>query len=170
MHEHHNHDHHEHGACCGHQHSEKDCNEGCCQEHQIILTEQEGKFLLDMAATPFLPVVRFVMQISTSHHNQSVALAPVYLTEKNETMAQVKETAEIIANLAQYGLLDIDYDIPLQNFDYAVFEQSVIFAYFLQTIEDGKAQQHFIYDMGIMEQGSISVTALGQEAIDQIGG
>lgn len=77
------------------------CNGGCsgCGS-ELLLTEAELALLRRFGETPFLPVA--------SAYNRKT---PVYL-EDGEGLAPA------ILGLAGKGLIRLDYDIPLQNFDY----------------------------------------------------
>jgi len=156
--------HHEHKGCCGHS-----CGKCCGHEKETVLSEKEKEFLAELAVAPFQPIVSFVMCSSESEHIASVALAPVYLRDKTDSLEQVKQTGEVIKSLAESGILSLDYDMPLINCDYTMFSESEIYAYFSETVGEAKAKPGFIFDTAKMEKGSIALTAAGQEALDRLG-
>ena len=122
-------------------------------------------FLRQMAQTPFLPLGCFVLKSSHSNHLESVAFAPVYLTEKLEDMDTVRENAKALEQLEEYGIITLDYDIPLVNYDYEVFKKSAAFNYFKDTVEEGKKNPDFIFDIASIEFGSIALTSVGQAVL-----
>ena len=159
-----NNDHHD---CC-HGHGSEHHEHTCCAGHQkreILLSDEETQFLRCLAQTPFLPLARFVLRSSKSTHLESVALAPVYLSDKDESMESVKKTASILLNLAEYGLITLDYDEPLQNGDYAVYSNSSLYTYFTETVTEGSKNKDFLFDTAALELGSIALTHLGRTVI-----
>jgi hypothetical protein len=92
---------------CAHDHCGKCCAGGCagCTGVQQ-LTEEECGFLLRFAELPFLPAAA-----------KQEAGPPVFLTGSGE-----KEVLpETISSLANRGLIRVDYDIPLLNYDYVEY-------------------------------------------------
>ncbi len=108
------------GACCG-----GSCT-GCGGALQ--LTQGEIDLLMCFAQIPFLPVAR-----------QADSGLPVCL--ENEVSGP--ETAEILQALQQKGLIRLDYDLPLLNFDYSAYEHYPV-------------------------RGSMALTAAGQRIIEQL--
>lgn len=102
------------------------CRKGCCG-HALLLTSSEVDLLKRLGQTPFLPVA--------SKRDRET---PVYLEEPEGQTMQ-----EAILGLSLKGLLQLDYDIPLQGFDYRAYE-----AYPLH--------------------GSMALTAHGQSILEQI--
>ena len=79
---------------------------GCGCARQLVITEKELDFLLDLGQYAFLPVARAMGD-----------LTPVYL-ESGE-----QETCSLLLQcLEKKGLVSLDYDKPLQGFDYAAYE------------------------------------------------
>jgi len=155
---------HQHGGC--QKSAATHCGNGCCGQVSVPgLTEQGVDFLRLMAQTPFLPLGCFVLKSSHSNHLESVAFAPVYLTEKQDDMDAVKEKAKVLEQLEEYGIITLDYDIPLENYDYEDFKKSAAFNYFKDTVEEGKQKPDFIFDIASIEFGSIALTPLGRAAM-----
>ena len=157
--------HNEKGGCC----KSDSCGGCCCHHNQITLSEEEKQFLLLLAETPFLPVAKFLMKSSESEHIESVALAPVFLSNKNDSMETVKKTGQIIDRLAEHHIISLDYDIPLENCDYSDYEQSDIFAYLKETIAEGQSNPNFIFDTAALQLGSMALTGIGQDVLDKLG-
>ena len=84
------------GACCG-----GSCG-GCAGE--LTLTQAEIDLLDLLAQSPFLPVAR-----------RADSETPVCL---EAGAATAKTWATAILGLHQKGLIELDYGIPLQNYDY----------------------------------------------------
>lgn len=107
------------GSCSG-------CT-GC--RRQLTLTPAEVELLWQFSQTPFLPVAGgFDLK------------KPVYL----EASGYAPEVySDALLALRQKGLIRIDFDIPLQNFDYAAYRS---------------------YPM----HGSMALTGAGQEIVEQL--
>ena len=156
------------GDCgCGHDHHHDSC--GCGHDHHhghhthtLLLSAEEADFIKQLSVSSVFEVVRFVMKSSKSSHFESTALAPVHLKNKNDSMEKVKETADVLQYLQEQGVIDIDYDTPVEGSDYALYQNSELYAYFVQTIEESKAQPNFIFDIPHMECGRLTLTALGR--------
>ena len=162
---------HTHGCSCGsseHTASRKGCCGGSCSDKVITLSATAVAMLEKLAQIPFLPVTRFVMGSSKSPHLSSIALAPVYLENAEESMEQVKESAAALLQLSEYGLIDLDYDSPLERCDYALYEAADLYAYFKKTVQDGQQQADFLFDLPRLERGSLALTTRGQMAITQL--
>lgn len=103
------------------------CTGGCpCR---MPLTPAEISVLSKLAVTPFLPVA--------SHFNLKM---PIYL-EQSEYQPEIYGRA--LLALQQKGLIRIDYDLPLVNFEYTAYKN---------------------YPM----HGSMALTGAGQDAIEQL--
>ena len=161
--QHHHHDHHDSHEhhCCG------KCG-GHCGCHSLTLTEREQAFVRCLAQMPFLPVARFLLRSTKSEHLESVALAPAYILDAEDTMEHVKETGAVLHELEEKGLITLDYDVPLQNYDYQVYFHSAVYQSFQQTVEEAKTRPDFLYNIGIMELGSIALTQRGYEIADRL--
>lgn len=110
-----------------------DCGNGCCGScggcGAILLTEAELALLRRFGETPFLP--------AASAYDMKT---PVYLEDQDRPAG---EYSAAIQGLAAKGLIRLDYDIPLGNFDYGAYR-----AYPLH--------------------GSMALTGRGQDVLDQI--
>ncbi len=150
----------------------KDCNSdgcaGCCGKQEVRLSEAEKDFLTLLAQTPFLPITRFLMKSSKSDHLESVALAPVFLYGRCDSLTKVKETGRLIDRLAHHQIISLDYDISLENGGYNDYRQSEVFALFSETLEAGKANPDFLFDTPEIQFGSIALTGIGQDALESI--
>jgi hypothetical protein len=156
----------DHTGCC-HGHSDEHHEHTCCEGHHsdILLSDEETDFLRCLAQTPFLPLAKFVLKSSKSTHLESVALAPVYLNDKDESMESVKKTAAILTSLAEYGLITLDYDEPLENGNYTVYSSSSLYAFFKETVTEGAKNKNFLFDTTALELGSIALTHRGRTII-----
>lgn len=159
------------GGCCNQDKGQCGKSGGCsggCQNRVIYITEAEKDFLMKLAQIPFLPLTRFVMKSTKSEHMESVALAPVYMGDRNDSIDIIRKTGVILSTLEDKYLVTLDYDMPLQNGDYSVYEESELYRHFCNTVLEGGKQEGFIFDMPVLERGSIALTTLGQDAIDSI--
>lgn len=157
-----------------HEHSHHGCDEshapsahcGCghCRQHQaadIALSEQQKKLLLLLGQVSYSPMVKFVMKSSKSDHLEAVALRCVYLTAADDSLEKVKETAACLEAMEDMGLLTIDDDIALGNYDYADYRNSGVFKYFEETIAQSAQSKEFLFDTADFERGSIALTEQG---------
>ncbi len=104
------------------------CGNGC-GECSLLLTEAELALLGRLGETPFLPAAAaFDMK------------TPVYLEDRDRSR---EEYAAAIQGLAAKGLIRLDYDIPLENFDYAAYRDYPL-------------------------HGSMALTGRGQDILEQI--
>ncbi|MBE6033822.1 MAG: hypothetical protein E7222_03880 [Clostridiales bacterium] len=165
----------------GHEHSHKHehhCKGGCCcggqghsnpkEQETITLNKKELEFLLELKEFKYLPISEFVMSSSENDHIGFRGLAPVYLRDLRDSMETVKEIGTILKSLEKKGLISLDYDIPLQGYDYTLHTESELYKYFLKTVEDGKNKPGFLCDKGEIEFGSAALTPLGEKAVQSI--
>lgn len=151
----------EHHNCC---HSHESCN----HHPSVVLSENEVSFLHALNQTLFLPVVQFIMTSKNAEHFQSIALTPVYMTNKNESMEKVKDIAAILITLEEYSLIELDFNVPLDDSAYDVFRDSELFAYFVKTVDEGKLNPGFLFDSATMEYGRMAITELGQQVASKL--
>lgn len=84
------------------------CKHGCCGGYrgELVLTPPELELLRRLAQIPFLPVTR-----------RADGETPVFL----EDGADPEAFSAAILGLQQKQLIELDYDIPLENFDYQAY-------------------------------------------------
>ena len=85
------------------------CNENCgscggCAK-ELVITPWEVEMLRKLGQIPFLPVARKMGDFE-----------PVYLEDRDHTQ---EEYSLILQTLEKKGLIDLDYRVPLQGFDYS---------------------------------------------------
>lgn len=163
-----------HKSCCQSggdkdHHKEHSCG-GCCGHHQeeIQLSQEEIAFMNQLAQSPYLPLARFIVKSTKSDHLESVALAPVYINNRADSMEMVKHMGTVLKSLEGKGLITLDYELPLENGDYTDYSQSELYAYFKETVAQAKGKEEFLYDIPSLELGSIALTYLGQIAIENL--
>lgn len=81
---------------------------GGCTGTALYLTPEEIELLRLFAQTPFLPAAA-----------KNGPDGPVFL----ETELPLREARSALRGLSKKGLIRIDYDIPLSNFDYQAYEE-----------------------------------------------
>ena len=111
------------GSCCG-----GNCRGGCGQT--VYITKEELELLREFSQIPFLPVA-LNMGKGT----------PVYLREGETRPAEEVTTA--IQMLQQKGWIQVDYSIPLRNYDYAAYSS-------------------------YLQKGSMALTARGIDLLEQL--
>lgn len=151
--------HDEHCACgcdCGHDHHPP---KPPVDPRQLTLAQQD--FLDRLAHHHYLPVARFTLKDSREADFASTALAPVFLQSAQDDMATVRQMGASLQQLEDLGLLTLDYDIPLGSYDYALYRESALYAYFCSTVAEGAQNPDFLGDTPLMELGSIAPTDEG---------
>ena len=127
---------------------------GCgASSREIALTRAQAELLALFAQTPFLPLCRFLLTSSREEDLESVALAPVILSE-----------------LEKLGLISLDYALPLSGCTYEEYRTSPIFADLLAAVEEGVQQPGFLFDTAVLETGSMALTPLGAAVLEQLDG
>ncbi|MCB8815005.1 hypothetical protein [Desulfosporosinus shakirovi] len=153
-------------SCC-HSHS-SDSEKDCAHSHDPqTITNEEIDVLMDLAQCSYLPVSRFVMS-SSKEEARFVSLAPVYINVFDDSMETVKEIGTVLSGLEKKRFISLDYDIPLEDYDYTLHSKSVLFAYFTETVNEGKKNPSFLCDIAEIELGSIALTELGEKVSGQI--
>jgi len=108
-----------------------------------------------------------MLKSTKSDHLESIALAPIYLYDRCDSLEAVKETGKTIERLAEYKIISLDYDIPLKNGDYDDYKTSDVLAYFKETITEGMVNPDFIFNTPALQLGSMALTGFGQEILEQ---
>jgi hypothetical protein len=134
----------------------------------VELTEAEANLLRQFAQIPFLPLARFLMVNQEEDDLESVGLAPVFLSDGKETVAQIKEVGNLLLDLEEKGLITLDYDIPLSGYDYEIYRTSDAYLLFVDTVLEGSQREGFLFDTPILELGSMALTAAGRSAVEQL--
>ncbi len=160
------------GSCGNHNKSYGGCSgsngiHNCgCQDRTIYITEDEKTFLTRLSQFAFLPLARFVMLSSQTDDAVSIALAPVYLNDKDDSSDTVKNNGELLQSLEDKYLITLDYDLPLKNGDYSMYEESGLYRDFRETARAGVIQDGLLFDLPELQRGSIALTSLGRDALD----
>ena len=71
-----------------------------------------------------LPVARLIATKSDEEEVVIDCLSPVYLYETSDTLDEVKEIGALLRRLSDLGLLTLDYDRPIADFDYSLYTES----------------------------------------------
>ena len=142
------------------------CGNGCCGNHAPEWTQGEKAFLEKLAKTPLLEVAQLLMRSTKSEHFERIALAPVHLEGRGDTMEQVRQTAQALQALEEKGIIAIDYDTPVEGSDYRIYHESEIYRYLVSTLEEAAANPDFVFNVAHMECGSLALTELGQALLE----
>lgn len=129
------------------------------------LTAREANFLMNFGHIDYLPLARFCTGSTKSGDANSVALDNVFLKTGSETIPEINLTADTLESLESRGIISLDYDIPLANFDYALFENSDAFALLVRTVEEGRTREGYLFDRAYVEKGSIAPTKKGRKIL-----
>lgn len=171
------HQHDEHCGCgcgCGHDHGhDHDHHHGHDHEHIEIapvegLTIRQQNMLLALHERKYLPVACFSMTKKGEDSVYAVALAPVYLGSRQDTMEEVKVFGEELSQLEDAGYITLDYDIPLNGYGYAEYTESDLYAYFVKTVEEGKEKPGALFDEANLEKGSMALTEAGTREVEKM--
>lgn len=142
-------------AGCG-----KSCCAACGTRQEIRLRRREAGFLLRFAELPFLPAARFSLRRLDGRGGEGETLAPVFLITPADPLSTVRETAALLDRLAELQLISVSYTEPLSRHNYAEYVNAPAFTEFCAQA-DGFAVPE-------IENGSMALTALGQDAIDDL--
>ena len=130
---------------------------GCGGCGSSELNREERAILLELAQTPFLPLVQFVRRESYFAPLEPLEPSPVYLRTGEEDTAEIELVSLALRRLASSGYLTLDYDIPLSGYDYVLYQTSALCRRL--------AQMNPGYTI-LPKRGSMALTAAGQNAAD----
>ena len=130
---------------------------GCGGCGSSELNREERAILLELAQTPFLPLVQFVRRESYFALLEPLEPSPVYLRTGEEDTAEIELISLALRRLASRGYLTLDYDIPLSGYDYVLYQTSALCRRL--------AQMNPGYTI-LPKRGSMALTAAGQNAAD----
>ncbi len=164
----HNHSHRHSGGCCSHTSNLESDYTNSMESLQI--DSKEKSFLKELVKCSYLPVCRFIMSSSLDKGARIVSLAPVYINSIDDSMETVKATRNVLYELEEKGLISLDYDIPLQNYNYTQYKQSALFEFFKETVNEGKKNPSYLFDTAEIDLGSIALTELGEKVSENIEG
>lgn len=148
-------EHHGHDCDCGHDHSH-DTSHSCKIFQDGKLNEAADGFLQLLKTHHYLPCARFILKSSVEPEFSSVALAPVFINDGEESPDFLRRVGEVLLGLEHHGYISIDYDIPLEGSDYSYFKESKAYKLFEQSVEDAKSRERFLGDTATIEFGSIA--------------
>lgn len=129
---------------------------GC---HSGPLSEEEQHFMDLLAQRAFLPVARFLLENPDNPALSFVMSAPVYLETEQDTPQDLSRAGAALLSLQRRRYVTLDYNVPLQGFDYSPWERSQYYQNFAfsSTSEDA---------VPVLEPGSVALTVQGQEALE----
>ena len=156
---------------CGHDHSnDHQHKEAACHSYDEnpTINADEKALLLELQKNTYLPISQFIMSSSIEEEAAFIALEPVYIENLNDTMETVKAKGAVLCELEKKGLITLDYDIPIERYDYRFHTNSKLFAYFKQTIDEGRNNPNFLCDTAEIEPGSIALTELGLKIVKHL--
>ena len=125
-------------------------NEKCCGAKtapEILrgLSYAEAGLLEELAQSPFLPAVFYD------------SFEPIYINSDMTSQKEIFTTGEALFKLTSLGIITLDSDIPLANYDYGLIVDSELF------------RAHFIdLENKPLHKGSFALTLFGQELLDTI--
>ena len=121
------------------------------------LNAEERELLLELAQTPFLPMVQFARRESYFAPLEPLEPSPVYLRSGEEDTAEIELISLALRRLASRGYITLDYEIPLSGYDYVLYQTSALCRRL--------GQLHPGYTI-LPNRGSMALTAAGQDAAD----
>ena len=136
-------------------HTHDGCTCGCNHSHEPLLTAKESDFLSLLETNKVLPVVQYVMKSTVESTFECIALPPVYLTNKDNSLEEVKERGEMIQKLYDMELIEIDFSTPVSSFSYDDYEQADVYTLLKNTIADAVGKPGFLVDHAVMLKGSM---------------
>jgi hypothetical protein len=154
--------------CCNHSHTSNLDGDSAHSLESLKINSEEIAFLKDLVQCIYLPVSRFIMSSSIEKEARIVSLAPVFIIGIDDSMETVKEIKKVLSELEKKGLISLDYDIPLEDYDYTQYTKSALFGYFKETVNEGKKNPSFLFDTAEIELGSIALTEFGEKVSENI--
>lgn len=100
----------------------------------------------------------------------AIALAPVYLTSPADSLDDVKAMGKSLTQLEEAGLITLDYDLRLQGYAYDEYKRASVYDLFSRTVAEGSAQPNALFDTPLLELGSMALTALGVQTVEEMMG
>ena len=146
---------------CGHDHEHEHCCHDDAHRAPVELTEGHKIFLHQLSHHQYLPVARFTLTDSREEDFITTALAPVLLLSEADDMEIVKERGAFLQTLKDFGLITLDYDIPLKGYSYEEYKTSELYKYFCDTVAEGASRPDFLGNTPLLELGSIALTEAG---------
>lgn len=98
----------------------------------------------------------------------AIALAPVYLSDPQDAMADVKALGEALQALADHGYITLDYDMELKSYDYTEYKTSALYAAFAATVAEGCSRPDFLFDTPVLELGSMALSDMGLHVMEAL--
>ncbi len=144
------------GSCAG---CGTSTHQSCCgSSAPIVLTEGEGALLRRLAAVLYLPMGQFILLPKWAEPEEGMPiLSPVLLDTASDSLEVVADRAELLVALANQGLLTLDFDLPLQNYDYGIYYRAELFREFTQRFASAPQGRP------VLRRGSIAITQKGLE-------
>lgn len=127
------------------------------------LSENQKDFLHQLHHRHYLPVARFTLTDSREQDFISTALAPVFIRSVSDDMSTVKEAGAFLQKLEDMGLITLDYDIPLDGYDYTEYRDSALYEYFRKTVAEAADKPGFLGDTPELDLGSMALTDAGEK-------
>ncbi|WP_409969493.1 hypothetical protein RFF05_06150 [Bengtsoniella intestinalis] len=161
-------------GCGGHDHAH---GEGCgCGGHeeatpmytynQEPLSDAQKTFLQQMAQCCYLPVARYVVKSSKESDFQMGAFGPAFIQGDHHSRMELEQVRLFLTELEHLGLLSLDYDIPLDGYDYGIYGESEVFTQLKEAVADSQGKAGFLGDIATYEEGSMALT---EAAMDLLG-
>lgn len=163
-----------------HSHPQKDCTCGChphdskTHPHHhtqvsfpstLDLSTLQQNILLGLSQRKYLPVAQLTLSSTKDKSLYSIALAPVYLADAQDSMEEIKALGIELKQLQQSGLITLDYDLPLGGYSYQEYENSAIYRHFIETVKQSATHPEFLFDIPALEKGSMALTTKGENLI-----
>ena len=163
------HQHHQSHSCstdCGCHNHPSDSEKGVAHSQEPpTINSEEISVLQELTQCNHLPVSRFIMSSSIEKEASFVSLAPVVINALDDSMETVKKIGTVLSGLEKKGLIELNYDIPLKDYDYKQHTNSDLFAYFTETVNKGKGNPKFLCDTAEIEFGFIALTEFGARVL-----
>lgn len=125
------------------------------------LSEEERHLLDLLSQQAFLPIARFLLQNPENPELSFVMAAPVFLETPEDSPEAIRVAGNALLSLRKRQYLTLDYDLPLDGFDYGAWEQSRHYQDFAFASQSKDA-------VPVLERGSAALTLQGQEALDEL--
>lgn len=171
------------GSCTGNTNNcEENCNQcscpqkadgqcgGCGSNAKTLnmqeLTKSETDFIAELLSHCYLPVTQFILEDKSQSDFSLEIYSPVYIANSEQIISATTEIGKMLENLEQRGILSLDYDIPLSNYDYDDYYKSLAYTSFEASANTEIAQTDSSDIYPTIRKGSMTLTQQYLTAID----
>lgn len=130
-----------------------------------VLSPEQLALLGEIQANGHYVVANFQLLSSRDDSIYTGALENVHLLSRDEAMGPVVERGELLQQLAELGLIILNYHLPAYvQKDYLLFRESALWQQLEEAVAEAK-EQNYTFDILHMEKGLAALTVKGKYAL-----